>query len=86
MGSRATKPAEFIETMPLVDFQCVVADVATTKEFAHLFNEGAKALSRKEKAKLYNALMENHVPLVGMTDKELTEICSVITARSVALN
>ena len=85
MISRTMKPTAFIEAMSEVDFECMVADVTTTKEFVHLFDGGMRALSESEKTKLRKLLLENKVPLVGTTDRELTEICSVITARE-ALN
>lgn len=79
------KPADFIMMMPVVEFECMAVDVINTREFEHLTNAGAKALSENEKAKLRKLLLENKVPLAGTTDRELTEICSVITARE-ALN
>ena len=79
------KPADFIMMMPVVEFECMAMDVINTREFEHLTSSGARALNESEKAKLRKLLLENKVPLVGVTDQELTEICSVIIARE-ALN
>ena len=81
MTGRAVKPAIFIERMPEVEFECMAADVTNTIEFEHLFKNGVKALNESEKARLRRLLLENEVPLAGTTDRELTEVCSIITAR-----